>query len=187
MSTERLSRYESHTNRNGILEQFSRFSRETLQKTPENNNPRSPTAYSRQQRGKNKEFPGGVLHFYISLFRRIPLFLFLSMDLLGTQFFKKHCHMMTRYGSGLRLWGLGLCILLFPLPSMPPQLTGPPSFRCRANMAHVRQSRPDSGLGFQAKVLKIFSSVPSSFGPGVEPLPSCQDPPRCRAKMEHHK
>ena len=28
--------------------------------------------------------------------------------------------------------------------------------RCRANMAHVRQSRPDSGLGFQEKVLEPF-------------------------------
>jgi len=27
-------------------------------------------------------------------------------------------------------------------------------FRCRANMAHIRQSRPDSGLDFQVKVLK---------------------------------
>ena len=26
--------------------------------------------------------------------------------------------------------------------------------RCRANMAHLRLSRPDSGLGFQAHVLK---------------------------------
>ena len=31
-------------------------------------------------------------------------------------------------------------------------------------MAHVRQSRPDSGLGFQAKVLKTFQSVPCSLG-----------------------
>jgi len=28
--------------------------------------------------------------------------------------------------------------------------------RCRANMAHIRQSRPDSSLGFQVKVLKPF-------------------------------
>ena len=26
--------------------------------------------------------------------------------------------------------------------------------RCRANMAHIRQSKPDSSLGFQLKVLK---------------------------------
>jgi len=36
--------------------------------------------------------------------------------------------------------------------------------RCTANMAHVRQSRPDSGLGFQLKVLKPFEAVPSSLG-----------------------
>ena len=28
--------------------------------------------------------------------------------------------------------------------------------RCRANSAHIRQSMPDSGLGFQVKVLKTF-------------------------------
>ena len=31
-------------------------------------------------------------------------------------------------------------------------------------MAHVRQSRPDSGLGFQVKVPKTFQVVPSSLG-----------------------
>ena len=38
--------------------------------------------------------------------------------------------------------------------------------RCRATMAHVRQSRPDSGTGFQAKVLKTFQVAPSSLGSG---------------------
>ena len=28
--------------------------------------------------------------------------------------------------------------------------------RCRANMAHISQTRPDSGLGFQVKVHKTF-------------------------------
>ena len=32
--------------------------------------------------------------------------------------------------------------------------------RCRANMAHMRQSRPYSGLGFQVKLLKPFQVVP---------------------------
>jgi len=27
---------------------------------------------------------------------------------------------------------------------------------CRANMAHTRQARPESGLGFQVKVLDMF-------------------------------
>ena len=27
-------------------------------------------------------------------------------------------------------------------------------YRCRANMEHMRQSRPDSGLGFEVKVLE---------------------------------
>ena len=38
--------------------------------------------------------------------------------------------------------------------------------RCRPNLAHIRQSRPDSGLGFQVKVLKIFQDVPSSLESG---------------------
>jgi len=36
--------------------------------------------------------------------------------------------------------------------------------RCRANMAHMRQSRPDSGLGFQVKVLETFELASSSLG-----------------------
>ena len=28
--------------------------------------------------------------------------------------------------------------------------------RCRMNMAHMRQLRPDSGLGFESKVLQAF-------------------------------
>ena len=39
--------------------------------------------------------------------------------------------------------------------------------RCRAHSAHVRQSRPDSCLGFHVKVLKTFNLVPSSIGRGV--------------------
>ena len=41
--------------------------------------------------------------------------------------------------------------------------------RCQANMAHMRQSRPDSGLGFQIKVLKTFSVVPSWLGREAHP------------------
>ena len=33
-----------------------------------------------------------------------------------------------------------------------------------SNEAHTRQSRPDSGLGFQVNVLKTFLRVPSSLG-----------------------
>ena len=32
------------------------------------------------------------------------------------------------------------------------------------NMAHVRQSRPESGFGGQVKALKTFEVVPSSLG-----------------------
>jgi len=37
---------------------------------------------------------------------------------------------------------------------------------CRANMAHIRQSRPGSGLGFQVRVLKSFQVGASSLGSG---------------------
>ena len=35
-----------------------------------------------------------------------------------------------------------------------------------SDMAHIRQSRPDSGLGFQVKVHKIFRVFPSLLGSG---------------------
>ena len=43
--------------------------------------------------------------------------------------------------------------------------------RCRANVAHIRQSRPDSGLGFLANVLKLLKlfSIPSE-AEHVQPL-----------------
>jgi len=34
--------------------------------------------------------------------------------------------------------------------------------RFRANMAHIRQARPNSGLGFEVKVLETVQVVPSS-------------------------
>jgi hypothetical protein len=59
------------------------------------------------------------------------------------------------------------------LPS-PPQHLSPivPSVTnypigCRANMARIRQSRPDSGLGFQVKVLNTCKLVPSSLASGI--------------------
>ena len=39
--------------------------------------------------------------------------------------------------------------------------------RGRANMAHIRQSRPDSGLDVQVKVLKKFKAVSSQLGGDV--------------------
>jgi len=44
---------------------------------------------------------------------------------------------------------------------------------------HIRQSKPDSGLGFQVKALKPFEAVPSSRLPPR--LFSQLDPDRCRA------
>jgi len=40
--------------------------------------------------------------------------------------------------------------------------------RCRANVAHVRQSRPDPGLDFQVNVLETCCGVPSSLGSDLE-------------------
>ena len=36
-------------------------------------------------------------------------------------------------------------------------------YRYRANVAHIRQSMLDSGLGFQVKELEKFQPFPSSF------------------------
>ena len=38
--------------------------------------------------------------------------------------------------------------------------------RCRSKMAHIRHSRPDSVLNFQAKALKSLKSDPPSLGRG---------------------
>ena len=40
--------------------------------------------------------------------------------------------------------------------------------RCRANMAHIRQSRPYSGLGFEVKFRKPFQLVPSLLASGTK-------------------
>jgi len=55
--------------------------------------------------------------------------------------------------------------------------------RCRANSAHIRQSKPESGLGFQVKVLETFSicspltrkrSCESGFDGGADCCSRCQ-------------
>ena len=38
--------------------------------------------------------------------------------------------------------------------------------RYRKSIAHIRQSKPGSGLGFQVKVVKLFRGVPSSLDSG---------------------
>jgi len=44
--------------------------------------------------------------------------------------------------------------------------------RCRANLASIGQSRPDSGLGFQDQVLKPLYAGPSLLGSGLsQPKP----------------
>ena len=38
--------------------------------------------------------------------------------------------------------------------------------RCRPDLAHRRQPRPDSGLGFQVRALISFQGIPSCLGSG---------------------
>ena len=45
-----------------------------------------------------------------------------------------------------------------------------PTPRCRANKAHIRQSRPDSDLGFHARVLTAFQVTPASLESGSSTL-----------------
>jgi len=54
-----------------------------------------------------------------------------------------------------------------PTPIHPTPYTLHPTLCGRANMAHVRQSRPVYGLGFQIKVPQTFQVVPSSPWPMV--------------------
>ena len=58
----------------------------------------------------------------------------------------------------------------FQLRSARAHQTGQPTSSktdgCQANMARVTQSGPDSGLGFQIKVLETFQVVLSSLGSG---------------------
>jgi len=44
-------------------------------------------------------------------------------------------------------------------------------FRCRANMAHIRQSGPDYGLGFQVKALTNFKLIPLRLATDFETHP----------------
>ena len=62
-----------------------------------------------------------------------------------------------------RLTSVAASKVVSPFPLMSKEETG---LRCRANMAHIRQSRSDSGLGVQMKVLRTLSVVPSSLGNG---------------------
>ena len=48
-------------------------------------------------------------------------------------------------------------------------------YRCRANVAHIKQSRPDSGLGVQVKVVKTFQVVPTSLGSGADGIQHGRD------------
>ena len=57
-------------------------------------------------------------------------------------------------------------------PTRPDHLPYPRAVR--ANSAHIRQSRPDSGLVFQVKVLETLEAVPLAllYGPPHPLMPS---------------
>ena len=65
-------------------------------------------------------------------------------------------------GLGFRVLGLGSMVEgdAGAYCESPPQ-------RSQANLAHVRQSRPDSGFDFQVKLHKISSGVPFSRTVGI--------------------
>ena len=79
---------------------------------------------------------------------------------------------MQRFRGGLVFKAHGLCVSLnsrlesckeekkrrWYLVSSQPPVAGLAKMyiRCPANMAHIRQSSPDYGLDFQAKVLKVY-------------------------------
>ena len=69
-----------------------------------------------------------------------------------------------KQGRG-ELLGAGERIQTCAPPAGPPCRSTRPLFvsRCRANVAHIIQSWPDSGLGFQFKILRSFLFVPSSL------------------------
>jgi len=52
-------------------------------------------------------------------------------------------------------------------PREVPRVCGPSPTNPESIMAHIRQSRPDSGLGFPVKVLTPFQGVSSSLGGGL--------------------
>ena len=65
---------------------------------------------------------------------------------------------------------------------IPPQRTsGLIPDRCRTNVAHIRQSSPDSGLGLKAKVFKTYEVIPFLLdsGPTPQPVPFACRQERC--------
>ena len=63
------------------------------------------------------------------------------------------------------------------------RIPGKHPLRCRANLAHIRQPGPHSGLEFQVEVLVTCSVVPSSLGSGLRIAKA----DRSRVSSEHLK
>ena len=62
-------------------------------------------------------------------------------------------------------------------------ISGTPSTpRCRANMAHVRQSRPESGRAFQVEVLNMFDFQVKFLNKLLNPKPQ---QPQQAARARH--
>ena len=64
-----------------------------------------------------------------------------------------------------------------------------PYTQCRANKAHIRQSRPDSGLVFQEKIVQYFKLYPQifTFVFGAKCRQMCTTLPREDAHVPHTK
>ena len=84
------------------------------------------------------------------------------------------------WGLGSRVWGFGIRDLSFGFRVSGVRFRNPEKQRliscftginrCRANVEHTRQSRPDSSLDFRLKVLATCQVVPSSLGGGGHTL-----------------
>jgi hypothetical protein len=70
-------------------------------------------------------------------------------------------------------WGGGQVFLMSEVPQYGAVRQVPvvegwlPQKRCRAKMAHIGQYRPDSGRGFNVKVVANFSAVVALLGRGT--------------------
>jgi hypothetical protein len=80
-------------------------------------------------------------------------------------------HTVPRVGRSNEHFPDGFEVHLLRSLEMPSALVS----RCRANMAHIRQSSPDSGLGFQVRVPKKNQAVPyvAMFALHVREVQAC--------------
>jgi len=76
--------------------------------------------------------------------------------------FRRGCRGESRAASASRATPLNRSCRRLP-ERCPTGYVGGSLYGCRGNMTHIRQSSPDSGLGFQVKILKPFQVAPYSL------------------------